>query len=324
MVPLRLRPISVLFVVTLAVAPLALATPGAMAAPKGSGSSTSSDGLVYRRMTSPARTVVSMASGQWVATFTDGAATVTIAGSERTFSEPSATSAVRSTTWVRVLPAPFTGTVDTAWLTATRADTSPDVLALATQYLAGAAEVRDASGLLVSSDASYGPLLADGTRQEGSDWNDYLGVDGVYGGTIDAPEPHQAGALDCSGYLRMLWGRRAGMPLTLAPDGRAIPRRAHEIQQSAPGFVTITNRGSQVTSFDRLAPGDLVFFDAATDDGTQIDHVGMYLGPDTAGRHRFVSSRKAIDGPTMGDYRGMSVLDGSGLYAKAFRSARRL
>jgi len=275
-------------------------------------------------MTSPARTVVSTTAGRWVATFTDGAFTVTLAGLERTLTESSATSAVRSTTWVRVLPAPFTGTVDAAWLTAARADTAPDVLAMAAEYLAGAAEVREGAGLLVSSDASYGPLLADGTRQEGSDWNDYLGVDGVYGGTTDAPELHQAGALDCSGYMRMLWGRRAGLPLILTPDGRAIPRRAYEIQQSAPGIVTIANRGSQVTSFDRLAPGDLVFFDAATDDGTQIDHMGMYLGLDTAGRHRFVSSRKAIDGPTMGDYRGMSVLDGTGLYAKAFRSARRL
>jgi cell wall-associated NlpC family hydrolase len=73
-----------------------------------------------------------------------------------------------------------------------------------------------------------------------------------------------------------------------------------------------------------LSPGDLVFFDAATNDGTQIDHVGMYLGTDEGGNYRFVSSRKSINGPTMGDYSGKSILNGSGLYATSFRAARRL
>lgn len=50
----------------------------------------------------------------------------------------------------------------------------------------------------------------------------------------------------------------------------------------------------------------------------------MYLGLDTLGQHRFVSSRKSIDGPTMGDYRGRSTLNGIGLYAMAFRAVRRL
>jgi hypothetical protein len=68
----------------------------------------------------------------------------------------------------------------------------------------------------------------------------------------------------------------------------------------------------------------LVFFDAAADDGKQIDHVGIYLGRDAGGNHRFVSSRKSINGPTLGDYNGRSILNGTGLYAKAFRAARRL
>ena len=78
------------------------------------------------------------------------------------------------------------------------------------------------------------------------------------------------------------------------------------------------------TGLDRLHVGDLVFFDADPDDGPALDHVGMYLGRDSAGHRRFISSRKGANGPTMGDVKGASILDGTGLYARAFRSARRL
>jgi hypothetical protein len=67
-----------------------------------------------------------------------------------------------------------------------------------------------------------------------------------------------------------------------------------------------------------------VFSDASTDDGTAIDHVGLYLGKDSAGNYRFISSRKTVNGPTMGDVGGKSVLNGTGLYAKTFVAARRL
>jgi cell wall-associated NlpC family hydrolase len=93
---------------------------------------------------------------------------------------------------------------------------------------------------------------------------------------------------------------------------------------SAPGVVTVPNTGKQVTSFAKLSPGDLVFFDVSTDDGTRIDHVGMYLGVDAGGNQRFISSRKSINGPTLGDYRGTSILNGTGLYASSFRAIRRL
>ena len=39
--------------------------------------------------------------------------------------------------------------------------------------------------------------------------------------------------------------------------------------------------------------------------------------------HRFISSRKSANGPTLGDTNGKSLLDGTGLYAKSFRAARR-
>ncbi len=68
----------------------------------------------------------------------------------------------------------------------------------------------------------------------------------------------------------------------------------------------------------------MVFFKGNPDSSRVIDHVGMYLGTDTAEHRRFISSRQTNDGPTMGDLGGASLLDGTGLYARAFRAARRL
>lgn len=280
--------------------------------------------LTFLRVSGPARTIVSTADGTWVATLTDGARTVALAGRSRTFREPAVSATVTHGMWVRLLTTPFDGTVDLAWLDQARIDPSPDVLATALEYVAGAPLVTDASGMRSSGDASYGPLQSDGTRQEGSDWNDYQQVVHTYGTKVDEPEPDQVGALDCSGYIRMVLGRRLGLPMVLAPNGTALPRRAVSMASSAPGVITIPNQGTQVTDFRRLLPGDLVLFDAATDDGTDIDHVGLYLGRDDGGRYRFLSSRKSADGPTMGDVRGRSVLDGTGLYATGFRAARRI
>lgn len=283
----------------------------------------STSGYVLTRASDPARTIASTADGTWVATFTDGASTVVVAGPDVTLTEPEVRAKVKSKLRVRILASPFQGTVNTAWLDAARMDTSADVLQQALQYVAGA-PTAERDGLLWHSDASYGPLQADGTRQEGSDWNDYQGVTATYGDTIDKPEAAQYGSLDCSGFTRMLWGVRNPIPLSLNMTGTALPRRAWQQLESAPGVVVEKNQGSQLKQFGRLQPGDLVFFDANADDGTAIDHVGMYLGIDTLGHHRFVSSRKSIDGPTMGDYRGRSTLNGTGLYATAFRAVRRL
>jgi cell wall-associated NlpC family hydrolase len=278
------------------------------------------------------------ANQHWIASFTKGSSSVILAGPTRTFSEPTAANPVTHSFWVRTLPSPFTGTVDQAWLQAALAANQagiPDIFGIAMQYITGAPPVLDGA-LQIAGDASYGPLLADGTRQEGSDFNDYLGVSWSYpDGEVDAPEAAQFRCLDCSGYMRMVWGfrhsfdgsgYRDNIPLCLSPlaDSSALPRRAFEICASAPGVLIIPNAGTQVLNFAAMMPGDLVFFDASTDDGTQIDHVGMYLGVDAAGKHRFISSRKSIDGPTLGDYRGISILEGTGLYTRAFRAVRRL
>lgn len=283
----------------------------------------SSSTLSYKRLANPSRTNV-YDSGKWVATFTDGSRTVTVAGPRRTFAEPTAADVVRSTEWVRLHDEPFDGRVDTAWLKSARQDTSPDVLATAMQYIAGAPQRLSPDGLVIAGDAAYGPLQSDGTRQEGSDFNDYLGVGWTYGDTYDSPESSQYGALDCSGFVRMVFGYRHGVPLSLTQVRGALPRRAVQQEAYGPGTTVIANTGEQATSLAKLAAGDLVFFDAASDDGTAIDHVGIYVGRDEGGRYRFISSRKTPNGPTLGDEGARSVLDGSGYYATAFRSVRRV
>ncbi len=279
-------------------------------------------GWTTERAAGPDRTLVRDAAGALVATFTDGSRSVVLAGPVRTFAESTTTATVRTTSWVRLLPAPATATVDLGWLASALADRSPDVLAVAAEYVTGAQRVVGADGALLSSDASYGPLV-DGSRQEGSDWNDYLQVPTSYDGVVDAPEVSQAEALDCSGFVRMVFGRRLGLPMTLVPDRVRLPRRATQMHTDGPG-VMVAESGTQLTDLTRLLPGDLVLFDAASDDGTAVDHVGIYLGRDSGKRPRFVSSRKTVDGPTLGDVGGRSVLDGTGLYAVALRAVRRL
>jgi len=271
----------------------------------------------------------------WLATFTRDAYSVILRGPTRTLVERAAR--VRNTVWVRTYPAPFNGEVDIAWLEEARDANQhkvPDVIAIAMQYVRDAPALFDGN-LQIAGDAQYGPLV-DGKREEGSDFNDYLGVRWTYpDGKVDRPEANQLHCLDCSGFVRMVWGYRhhlAGrgyedtLPLSLRPqaNGAAIPRRAFEILENAPGVLITSNSGAQITDFSRLRVGDLVFFDADAEDGPQIDHVGMYLGVDNNDRHRFISSRKGANGPTLADFKGKSVLDGTGLYAQSFRGVRRL
>jgi hypothetical protein len=259
-----------------------------------------------------------------------------MAGPARTFTESHVSPVVAHEVWIRALPAPFSGSINAAWLKyARRANQRafPDVLAIAMQYVSGAPPIFE-SQLQVAGDAAYGPLVG-GKREEGSDFNDYLGIEWKYREGIDKPENRQFQCLDCSGFMRMVWGYRRHLPgdayasvipLCLRPQkrGGAMPRRAFEICQSGPGVLVVENAGTQVKDFSRVGVGDLVFFDADSNDRTQIDHVGMYLGRDTGDHHRFISSRKRANGPTMGDLGGKSILDGTNLYAKTFRAVRRL
>jgi hypothetical protein len=86
------------------------------------------------------RTEVRDSKNKLLATLTDGAYTVTLAGPVRTFAEPTAAHSVTHSVWVRTLPAPFDGNVDMTWLTrALKANKKavPDVHAIAMQYIAG-------------------------------------------------------------------------------------------------------------------------------------------------------------------------------------------
>ncbi|HEY0868182.1 MAG TPA: NlpC/P60 family protein [Fimbriimonas sp.] len=281
-------------------------------------------GYNVTNQSNPARSVVDDGAGAWVATFTRGSRTVTIAGPARVFAESSAAATVTSRVWVRLLPEPFDGNIDWHWLEAARTDPSPDVLETAMQYVAGTPPQLDNTGLQYAGDAAYGAIGADGTLQTGADFNDYLGLTWHYPTSIDSPEPEEFLSLDCSGFVRMVFGYRFGVPLGRSVNGTSLPRTSHDMSVGAPGTVVVPNRGTQITKFGTLMPGDLVFFDATTSDGTQIDHVGIYLGLDSARGYRFISSRKSSDGPTLGDYRGASLLNGTGLYAKSFRAVRRL
>lgn len=287
-----------------------------------SSTTTTTGSWVYTRATGPARTEVRDAAGVLLATLTDGSRSVVLTGPARTLAESGTTATVTARSWVRLLPAPFAGVVDSAWLASALADRSPDVLAVALQYVTGAPVLRAADGSVLAADASYGPLV-DGVRQEGSDWNDFLQVSATYDGVLDQPERDQAGALDCSGFVRMVFGRRSGYPMVLAPDGVRLPRRATQMHTGGPGTL-VASSSTRLTDLSRLLAGDLVLFDASTDDGTAVDHVGIYLGTDAGGRPRFVSSRKTVDGPTLGDTGGRSTLDGTGLYATSLRAVRRL
>jgi hypothetical protein len=265
------------------------------------------------RLSDPARTAVYDKEGVWVATFTDGARKVRLRGPSRPFDEITASAPVVTKDWVRILPAAFAGNVDTEWLDTALTDDSPDVLAVAMEY------IRDAP-----NDAEYGPIV-DGVRQEGSDFHDYLGLNWEFPDTgMRLADANQIRSLDCSGFVRMVYGYRHGMPMSFAPKAGFLPRRSFELAGAAPGVVVIANTDSRPTGLATLEAGDLVFFDADTTDGTKIDHSGIYLGLDVAGRHRFISSRKSANGPTLGDSNGPSLLDGTYLYARTFRTARRL
>lgn len=288
--------------------------------------------LVYERVTGPARTVVRDGSGAMVATFTDDARTALLNGPRRSFGEPKATTAaVNTSAWVRLLPEPWrVGAEDAGWFEdwfrAARQDTSPDVLAIATEYLIDAPAGTDAKGVRFRGDASFGPVKASGAgRQEQSDFYDYLGVPWTFpDGPAAQPETSRYGAVDCSGYVRLVFGYRLGMPLLGAnKPGPGIPRRAYAISEFGPGVLLVPNERRRADDYGLLQPGDLVFFEVEDDPDT-LDHVGIYFGLDSDGHHRFISSRERINGPTLGDVGGTSLLDDGGHYSTSWRSARRL
>src|SRR3954454_21921920 len=295
----------------------------------------SSDQITFTRAGGPDRTLARDSTGRTVATFTDGARTVVLAGPERVFTEPKNTDAsVTGTAWVRLAPRQWTADAADAdwvrpWLARELADTSPDVLAVSMEYLTGTDDHKDAKGVRFAGDASFGPVSdtdPDG-RAENSDFYDYLGVSWQFpdSGT-EKPKNDRYGAVDCSGFLRLVYGYRMGYPLRNSNTrGVGLPRRAFAMSEFGPGVRVVPNDGRPPTDRAALQPGDLVFFNS--DPGTstfRTDHSGIFLGVDGAGHYRFVSSRSKANGPTFGDTGGAAILDGGGYWGQRWRNARRI
>lgn len=270
------------------------------------------------------QTVINDDDGAWLATFTKNARTVLMRGPTRTFSEPSGTIVTVTTDkWVRLYPKVYDGNVDRAWLDKmveeNKKQSSPDIIATAMQYIAGAKTEKNDKGQVIAGDAGYGPTLPNGDRESGADFNDYIGIPYDYRGTVDQPEARFAGYLDNTGFLRMVWGYRAGLPISEAGDKTAIPRSAAQMLVNASGVLITSSPKQQITDFSRLQVGDIVL---NGDDG-RISEAGIYLGPDSESNHRFISSRQAPNGPTFGDIGGKPILNGNGSFARSFHGIHR-
>jgi cell wall-associated NlpC family hydrolase len=239
--------------------------------------------------------------------------------------------------WVRVLSRPFDGTWTDEVERTIRGwagSTAPDVLAYAAMFLAGAPAVTagagPAQGKQVLGEAGYGYLDPQGFRYEGADFHEYMGIgwtfdDGAYTG----PSSKQVGNLDCSGYTRMVYGYHMGVPTAAGQDTSLlrIPRQSRHMADYAPGVRIDRTDGTNPPAAALLQPGDLVLFNADSGDDNPtvtVDHVGIYLGEDAAGKRRFLSSRKTGNGPTMADLGGASLLDGTGTYAKKLHTVHRV
>ncbi|MGS2617879.1 NlpC/P60 family protein [Micromonospora sp. LZ34] len=287
-------------------------------------------------MARPARTEVRRRTDlAVVATLTAGARTAVFAGPRRRFEEPSTTTAVvESTTWVRIAPQAWQPGSQmpeafARWLLTelNRKNPPVDILAAALQYLPGTPDLRDERGVRYAGDAGFGYVHSREER-DGADFYDYLEIPWDFPdvGTV-TPSARWDRDLDCSGYIRLIYGYRFGIPLlnqsaTTTVDG--LPRTAASMAAYARSVVIAAGRSPSrpPTDLSAMQPGDLVFF-ALHDDPALITHSGIYIGDDADGGMRFASSRGTVDGPTFGDVRGDGVLD-SGYFGKRLRRVIRL
>ncbi|MEU2717304.1 NlpC/P60 family protein [Streptomyces sp. NPDC007205] len=306
----------------------------------GAGIRARSGPLEFERIGNPARTVARDQHGTVVATFTDGARTAVLTGPSRTFAEPRTTDAeVVTKSWVRLLPKAWARGAERSdwfktWLRSRLGSRDPDILATAFDYVAGAPARTTAAGVTYSGAARYGPGTTSdsgparpGKQRMGSDFYDYLGTPWTFpDGVTRRPEKDRRRSVDCSGYVRLVYGYRSGFLLDSrdSPAGSGLQRTADAIAHGPLGVpvIPLTDRTPDV--IQGLQPGDLVFFRTREAPGGRIGHIGIYLGLDTADHPRFISSRKNANGPTMGDKGGTSRLDGEGYYAQGLRGARRL
>lgn len=296
-------------------------------------SKASLEGLSYKRVSNPTGTKVVDAKGKEVARFTDTARTAVLQGKERTLEEPGKTDArVTSTSYVRVMPQPYTQGAEKKawfkeWLAKSIKDKSPDVLEVGTQYFHGAENVYDENGLRIAGDADFGPEKGAGGEKKGSDFNDFLEIKVAFPDEEDdRPEKSQKNALDPPGFVRMVYGYRLGYPMYgKNPKGEALQRGVAGLHDNGPGVLLARDTGTTPpleTLEKQLLPGDILMF--ATDMQPNLNHSAIYMGRDDRGNHRFMSSREAVNGPTMGDFAAPSIIDGHDLFAANFRAVRRI
>ncbi len=233
--------------------------------------------------TRPARTIARTPSGEVVATMTDGARTVALLGPERTFADPDFTAATVTTTDLGPAHAagmdlrqPSGNPGSSPGSTTALGDTSPDLFALAQQYLRGQPADTDAG----RRDLPRRRRLRTRSRrrcqhaQENSDFYDYLGVPWTFAdGKHETPDPRATATstapASCGSCSDTAWATRSATPTSPA----RAPRRAYAIAAVGPGTVVIPDRGATARDYTALQPGDLVFFnlDAAPADRPRRD-----------------------------------------------------
>lgn len=283
-------------------------------------------GYRHVRASGPDRSLVYNTHGDLVATLTDGSRTVAMVGPRRRFAEPRTTSAhIDSTTWVLLAPRPWAPALSgnaaySAWFVAAHADVQTG------------SKRKDAEALAIAMGyvgrAHFGPIR-DGGRDNQADFTDLLGMSWTWAdGTKSTPDPALRGYVDCSGFVRLVWGLNMGMPMvkgTPVAKIPALPRYARQIATAAPSTTVFdsVDKAPTAAQLARLQPGDLVFFAQKTDP-KYISHCGMVMGLDSTGHTRFISSRAVVNGPSIGDDNKVAVLDGTGYYATRLRKAVRL
>jgi cell wall-associated NlpC family hydrolase len=285
--------------------------------------------------TSSSPHVIAKIGSTEVARFTEGAYTVSVRGyANRSFATTDTDGVavnVTHTIYVRTLSAPFSSSMSdedkTAWLRAAREANcagNKDILAITNQYTENAPEVW-VSGARLMGDADY---------VSGCDFHDYLCTswtppDGstrltdlscqASGACPDPSVSLNVGSMDCSGFVRMVFGHRNNFeaqlpaytasiglsafryPLSTSQAPTHLPRSSRNQYRYGPGIKVVPFRVASAPTqaeINALQPGDLVFFnlddtsaaccepetpdsdDTCCDDG--ITHVGIYMGEQEA------------------------------------------
>lgn len=318
-------------------------TPGPRQEAPGSAGPSAADRLVVKQLheqyafeeiDDPDRTVVRDHAGEAVAYLTHGARTVLMSGPRRVFAEPQATDAtVTTTSWVRVAPIAYRPSdldnpVYAGWLAKALHDRTDDVLGASMQYVTGAPVLTAADGIRYAGDAGFGYINNESTR-DGADFYDYLGIPWTWpDGDRSQPSDKWERELDCSGYIRLVFGYRMGMTSyrTNDPESAAgLPRSAYAMADRAQSVTIASPRKPDEApkDLDKVQAGDVVFFALHDEDPGLITHSGIVIGKDNEGRTRFASARSTINGPTIGDVAGDGVID-NGYFGDRLRRIVRL